>query len=98
MKAVRSPLKIGLISGVLFLLFFLGYAVLGDNGLLDVIRKKEHLHAIEAKNQKMESRNQELYRRVKRLKTDPRYLEYVIRQQLSVVGPDQIVFKFESAD
>src|SRR6056297_2473931 len=56
MKAVCSPLKIALISGVLFLLFFLGYAVLGDNGLLDVIRKKEHLHAIEAKNQKMESR------------------------------------------
>lgn len=98
MKAVRSPLKIGLISGVLFLIFFLGYAVWGDNGLLDVIRKKEHLHAIEAKNRQIESRNQDLYRRVKRLKTDPRYLEYVIRQQLSVVDPEQIVFKFQSAD
>ncbi|MFO7838391.1 MAG: septum formation initiator family protein [Desulfosalsimonadaceae bacterium] len=98
MKALRSPLKTGLICGVLFLLLFLGFSVLGDNGLLDVIRKKDRLHAIEAKNQKIERQNQDLYRRVRRLKNDPRYLEYVIRQQLSVVGPEQIVFKFESSD
>jgi len=91
-------LKIGLAIGIFVLVAYLGIIVFGDNGLLDLNRKKERLRAIQAKNRTVEKESVDLYRRVTRLKNDPLYLEYVIRQELCVVGEDEIVFKFNSRD
>jgi len=89
-------LKIGLAAGIFILAAYLGAIIFGDNGLMELNRKKAQLEKIQAENQGIEKKNQALYRRVNRLKNDPAYLEHVVRQQLHVVGEDQLVFKFKS--
>ena len=91
-------LKIGLAAAILILVAYLGAIIFGDNGLMDLNRKKAQLEEIQAENQAIEKDNLALYRRVSRLKNDPTYLEYIIRQELSLVGEDEIVFKFRSED
>ena len=91
-------LKIGLAAGILILAAYLGATIFGGNGLMDLNRKKAQLKKIQAENQVIEKDNLVLYRRVNRLQNDPTYLEYIIRQELSLVGEDEIVFKFRSED
>ena len=88
-------LKIGLAAAILILAAYLGAILFGDNGLIELNRKKARLEEIQAENRGIEKDNRALYRRVNRLKNDPAYLEYIIRQELSLVGEDEIVFKFE---
>jgi len=88
-------LKIGLAAGIFILAAYLGAIIFGDNGLMELNRKKAQLEKIQAENQGIEKKNQALYRRVNRLKNDPVYLEYIIRRELSLVGEDEIVFKFK---
>ena len=89
-------LKLAMVVGILFLVYYLGGIVAGDNGLMDLNRKQARLEKIQAENERIERENQALYRRVNRLKNDPAYLEHVVRQQLHVLGEDQLVFKFKS--
>jgi len=91
-------IKLGLVSGTLILVAYCGGIVLGNHGLLDLNRKRQHLKTIQAENRTIEKGNLMLYRRVDRLKNDPEYLEFIIRQELSVIGEDQIVFKFETGN
>lgn len=88
-------LKIGLAAAILILAAYLGAILFGDNGLIALNRKKARLEKIQAENRVIEKENRALYRRVNRLKNDPAYLEYIIRQELSLVGEDEIVFKFK---
>lgn len=89
-------LKLAMVIGIVFLLYYLVDIVAGDNGLMDLNSKQARLEQIQTANKQIERENQALYRRVNRLKNDPAYLEHVVRQQLHVVGEDQIVFKFNS--
>ncbi len=89
-------IKIGLLVGLLLLILYFGRIVLGDNGWLELNRKRQRLETIEAANSAIENENLRLYRRVNRLKNDPEFLEYIIRRELSVIGEEQIVFKFET--
>ncbi|MFP4225823.1 MAG: FtsB family cell division protein [Desulfobacterales bacterium] len=88
-------LKIGLAAAILILAAYLGAILFGDNGLIELNKKKARLEEIQAENQAIEKDNRALYRRVNRLKNDPAYLEYIIRQELSLIGEDEIVFKFK---
>jgi len=96
MRVKPLYLKLAMVVGILFLLYYLGGIVAGDNGLMDLNRKQARLEKIQTENKRIERENQALYRRVNRLKNDPAYLEHVVRQQLHVVGEDQLVFKFKS--
>mgnify|MGYP006290061803 FL=1 len=88
--------KLAILVGIVFLLYYLGDIVAGDNGLMDLNRKQARLEKIQTENKRIERENQALYRRVNRLKNDSAYLEHVVRQQLHVLGEDQLVFKFKS--
>ena len=89
-------LKIGLAAGIFILAAYFMVIIFGDNGLIDLNRKKTRLKEIQAENQAIEKENFRLYRRVNRLKNDPEFLEYIIRQELSLIGEDELVFKFKS--
>ena len=89
-------LKIGLTAGLFILAAYFMVIIFGDNGLIDLNRKKARLNKIQAENQAIEKENLRLYRRVNRLKNDPEFLEYIIRQELYLIGEDELVFKFKS--
>lgn len=96
MTTKPSHLKIGLAATVFILVAYFGVIIFGDNGLLDLNRKKERLYTIQAKNKAIENKSINLYRKLDRLTKDTNYLEYIIRQELCFVGEDEIVFRFDS--
>ena len=49
-------------------------------------------------NTELQRQNIELSRRVKRLKEDPEYIENIARQELKMIGEDEIVFKFQQRE
>ena len=76
------------------LLGLLGFAlviVFGNQGLIDLYRQRGTLERQLAKNERQERANISLLRRIERLKSDPAYLERVAREELLMVGPNEIV-------
>ena len=70
------------------------YAVFGENGLmrLDELRRKRD--EFRQENRRLEDRNNDLRRQVELLLHDNRYLERVAREELGLIGPNELVFRF----
>jgi cell division protein FtsB len=67
----------------------------GEKGYADLIQsRKERDHWI-AKNAKLYEENQSLLRAIDRLKSDPKYIENVAREELGMVRKDEVIFKFK---
>jgi len=85
-----------LFGSALILLFGLFLLVIyGDNGFFDLKRLHIEKEAMAAKNVEIEAENLKLYRKIKRLKHDPTYVEKVARQDLGMTGKDEMIFKFK---
>ncbi len=75
---------------------YAGLIVFGDNGFLHLQQMRAELEQLKALNASIEKDNNDLYNTVNRLKNDPVYIEHVIRKQLQMNGPDEIIFKFSN--
>ncbi len=71
----------------LFFLTVKGYQEVGRIRLL--AQKRETLILF---NQKLNTKNEEMFREISRLKHDPIYLEEVARREFGLVKPDEIIF------
>ncbi|MGM0453908.1 MAG: FtsB family cell division protein [Thermodesulfobacteriota bacterium] len=81
--------------GIVFLLcLYLGQIVFGNQGFFDLRQLQRELATLKKENAKLEKKNQALYRTVQRLKNDPEYIEHIARQELQMIGEDEVVFKF----
>jgi len=67
----------------------------GGNGFLDLKRLEKEKAEIIEQTRDLESKNLKLYRRVERLKNDPVFIENVARQELGMIGKDEIILKFK---
>lgn len=78
---------------VLFLFTLLLVIVFGDQGVADLkMMQIEHKRLVE-KNDRLFKENQALYRSVDRLENDLEFIENVARQELGMIGADELVFK-----
>lgn len=84
---------------ILFLLVFAGSSVAAGIFFLDARDEYRRLQSIEADNRRKlaeaEKRLGEQETVLNRLKTDPAYVEKVIRIKLEYAKPDEWVFRFE---
>lgn len=71
------------------------YAVLGDKGLLDVLRLKKEYQGIVEFNMALEKENAELERKISLLKTDNRYIGHIARSELGMIGRNEIIYRIE---
>jgi cell division protein FtsB len=78
---------------ILFLAY-LGIIVFGSNGYLHLRGMRAELEQLKIQNASIEEENRALLQTVNRLKNDPVYIEHVIRKQLQMNEPNEIVFKF----
>jgi cell division protein FtsB len=69
------------------------FIVFGENGLLDLNRLKTERDHLLHKNEALKNENLSLYREIERLKKDPEYVENVARQELGVIGKDEVILK-----
>jgi cell division protein FtsB len=77
----------------------LGYLIVyGDGGWRELDAKQRELADIKDENQQIENENIRIYRKIDRLKNDPEYMENTARQELKLIGEDEIVFTIKQSE
>ncbi len=75
------------VSGVTFIL----YSFLGDGGYLKLREQKLRLEELRRENSRLQQVRLDLESRIHKLKTDPRELERVAREQYNLARPGDII-------
>jgi len=75
-----------LFSMVLFMIF-------GDYGLADLHLVNQEKDRVVEKNEAIDRENLSMYREINRLEHDLKYIEKVARDELGMIGKDEIIIK-----
>jgi cell division protein FtsB len=93
MFSIQMKGKYIAIFSVLMLFFLATYVIIfGKNGYLDLCRLQKEKNLICQKNQVFEQENSILRHQIERIKSDPIYLEAIIRQKMGLVKEGERVF------
>ena len=83
------------VSALLLLALFF-FIIVSEHGLEDLrFLKKEHDRLVE-ENRQLSGENQAISIEIHRLKNDLDYIESIARQELGMIGTDEIILKPES--
>ena len=81
-----------IVAGAIIALFnLILLIVFGDNGLLEMHRLREKEQTMVQQNETLASENVSLYRTIGRLKNDPAFIESVARNELGMIGKDDVI-------
>jgi len=67
-------------------------AVFGDRGLLNLVQKRQQIDELQQQIETLRGGNAQLAADVAALRTQPRAIERVAREQLGLARPDETVF------
>lgn len=87
--------KILLSLSIVALFALLLFLVFNEYGLADLRSLRQERDRLLQKNAQLEQENLSLYRQIDRLQKDLDYIESVARQELGMVGKDEVVFKLK---
>jgi len=90
-QSLLLNLSILLLAALLLLIIF------GDKGISDLRELKTERNRLIGNNLEVERENQKLYREIKRLKTDPVYIENIARRDLGMVGKGEVIIRSTKA-
>ena len=96
-RRVFTPVLFHLFFGGVFLIL-LGFGSLtlfSHNGILDLLRLKSLYHSLQNENAVLLSQQEELQAEVQRLQ-EPRYLEYLARERLGYMRPNEVFILLDS--
>jgi cell division protein FtsB len=83
-----------LLAAAIVVMFLLSMFILfGKNGFADLNRLKAERDGLLTKNAELIQQNLLLCREIERLKTDPEYIKSLARQELGMIGKDEVVIK-----
>lgn len=83
--------------GLVVVFSFLLLIFFGDNTLLELNRLKKDRNLLIKINEDLVRQNDLMYNEIERLKHDPKYIESVARQELGMIGNNEIIFKIDNA-
>ena len=86
-KIIFSVVSLILVNLLLVIIF-------GDNGWVDYQLLKNEKDRLSVRIEDLNRENLALYREIDRLKNDLKYIENVARQELGVIGENEVIFKF----
>ncbi|MGD9081832.1 MAG: septum formation initiator family protein [Desulfobacterales bacterium] len=78
---------------VLALASLLFFIIFSEHGLIDLNSLKNERNQLSAKSEQLTLKNLSLSVEIDRLKHDPKYIENVARQELGMVGEDELILK-----
>jgi cell division protein FtsB len=87
---VKQNIIISLSLLAMFFLFLL--IIFGDKGLADLNMLKKSRESLIAQNEALMQENLSLYRSIGRLNTDPVFIENVARQELGMIGKNEVIY------
>ena len=88
---LRQKILLGFVIAALFSLLL--FIVFGENGVVDFQLVKVKRDNLLKRNAVLSQENLSLYREIERLRNDPKYVENVARQELGLIGKDEVIFK-----
>ena len=94
---MSSREKILFSLAILLMFSMLLFILFGDSGLADLRLLKMERDRLIEKNDKRAQDNLLLYREIDRLKNDFQYIENVARQELGMIGKDEVVVKINDS-
>jgi cell division protein FtsB len=86
-----------IIVGLVVVLVLGGMAVLGRQGLMDMIRLTGQKESLIQENQALKERNQRMMSLISRLKDEPQAAEELARAELGLARSGEIVYVFRSS-
>jgi cell division protein FtsB len=89
----KNKILIGI--GLVVVFSFLLLMLFGDNTLLELNRLKNDRNVLIKANEELVRQNDLMYNEIERLKHDPKYIENVARQELGMIGKNEIIFKID---
>lgn len=73
------------------------YAVVGDRGAIHLWRLQGEKAKLDEHNYRLQKDNQALREKITRLRNDDFYLEKIAREELNLVRPGEIIYRFSSS-
>ncbi len=94
MKESSSPKKGHIYFFIILMILICLWAIFGEKGLVDVYRLRKERAGLEEYNRRLEEENRELEKKIHLLKTDRRYIEYMARKELGMIGKNEVIYRF----
>ena len=91
---ISSRWPLYLLTAIILLLFV--YTIVGGRGAIHLWRLRGEKIALDEKNYRLQKENEGLRKRISRLRTDDLYLEQVAREELNLVRPGEVIYRFPS--
>ena len=95
-RQLLSPTWLSLLlmgSGV-FLVVMLALAIVNDRGFLAMWGMQRDVTQLASVVRSIEQENQDLWRTIGRLHNDMGYIEKIVREELGLIRPGELVFEF----
>ncbi|HEX9788991.1 MAG TPA: septum formation initiator family protein [Candidatus Binatia bacterium] len=70
--------------------------IVGERGALHLWRLRGEKSRLDEQNYRLQKENESLRQRVHRIRNDPDYLEKLAREELNMVRPGEVVYRFQS--
>jgi cell division protein FtsB len=83
--------------GSLILLLLL-VTIVGERGALHLLRLRGEKSQLDEQNFRLQKENEALRQRIARIRNDNYYLEKLAREELNLVRPGEVVYRFPKAD
>jgi len=83
--------------GLLILLLGL-VTIVGERGALHLWRLRGEKNQLDEQNYRLQKANEELRQRISRIRNDDHYLEQLAREELNLVRPGEVVYRFPRAE
>jgi cell division protein FtsB len=78
---------------VLFLFSLLFFILFSEHGLIDLNNLQGERNQLIENNEQLHQENLSISIEIERLKHDPKYIENVARQELGMIGKDELILK-----
>jgi len=78
---------------ILILFSIILLIVFAENGLVDLNSLRKERDRLIEKNESLARDNLALYNEIERLKNDNKYIENIARQELGMIGKDEVILK-----
>jgi len=91
---ISSRWPLYLLTALILLLFV--YTIVGERGAIHLWRLRGEKITLDEKNYRLQKENEALRQRISRLRTDDLYLEQVAREELNLVRPGEVIYRFPS--
>lgn len=91
-----NKLNIMLSTAILIFLSMLLLIVFAENGLVDLNYLRKERDRLVEKNESLARNNLVLYNEIERLKNDDKYIENIARQELGMIGKNEMILKPQS--